>query len=66
MGQVEGNTVITTPVKERLVQLEALWNALRAEVELVETLDVAAFNALLQANKVPGVISAARKRTVLQ
>ena len=66
LGQVEGNSGVTTPVKERLVQLEAVWSALRAEVELVETQDVATFNALLQANKVPGVISAAKKRTILQ
>jgi len=66
LGQVEGNSGLTAPVKERLVELEKLWNALRTEVELVETQDVAAFNALLQANKVPGVLNAAKKRTILQ
>lgn len=66
LGQVEGNTAVTVPVKERLAQLEQLWSSLRAEVELVETVDVAAFNALLQANKIPGVLVAPKKRTILQ
>ena len=66
LGQVEGNSGVTQPVKDRLVQLEALWKSLSAEVEQVETKDIAAFNALLQANKVPGVINAAKKRTILQ
>ena len=66
LGQVEGNTAVTQPVKDRLVQLEALWKALNAEVEQVETKDIEAFNALLQANKIPGVIPTLKKRTVLQ
>ena len=66
LGQVEGNSGVTQPVKDRLVQLEALWKSLSAEVEQVETKDIAAFNALLQAHKVPGVINAAKKRTILQ
>jgi photosystem II stability/assembly factor-like uncharacterized protein len=61
LGQVEGNSGVTQPVRDRLVALELLWRALRAEVEQVETLDVNAFNALLQANKVPGVITVAKK-----
>ena len=66
LGQVEGNTAVTQPVKDRLLQLEALWKALNAEVEQVETKDIEAFNALLQANKIPGVIPTLKKRTVLQ
>jgi len=62
LGQVEGNPSLTKPVKERLAELEKIWSALRAEVEQVETVDVAAFNALLQAGKVQGVISAAKKK----
>ncbi len=65
LGQVEGNSGVTQPVRERLVELEKMWNALKAEVEQVETRDVNAFNALLQANKVPGVISVVKKGTIL-
>ena len=65
LGQVEGNSGVTQPVRERLADLEKLWNALKAEVEQVETRDVNAFNALLQANKVPGVIMVAKKGTIL-
>lgn len=56
LGQVEGNPALTRPAKERLAELERLWGALRAEVESVENNDVAAFNRLLQAAKVEGVI----------
>jgi hypothetical protein len=62
LGQVEGNPALTKPVKDRLVELEKLWSALRAEVEQVETVDVAAFNALLQAGKVQGLITPAKKK----
>jgi hypothetical protein len=57
LGQVEGNTRLTQPVKERLAELEKVWAGIRAEVEAIETVDVPAFNALLKANNVPGVIS---------
>jgi len=65
LGQVEGNPGVTQPVRDRLADLEKVWRALRAEVEQVETQDVNAFNALLQANKVPGVIGVAKKGTIL-
>ena len=57
LGQVEGNTTLTQPVKDRLAELEKVWAGVRAEVEAIETVDVPAFNALLKANNVPGVIS---------
>lgn len=57
LGQVEGNTALTQPVKERLAELEKIWQGIRAEVEAIENVDVPAFNALLKANNVPGVIS---------
>jgi photosystem II stability/assembly factor-like uncharacterized protein len=60
LGQVEGNTRLTQPVKERLAELEKVWAGIRAEVEAIETVDVPAFNALLKANNVPGVISKAK------
>ncbi len=60
MGQVEGNTTVTQPVKDRLVELEKLWQGIRAEVEQIENVDVPAFNALLKANNVPGVIGKAK------
>jgi hypothetical protein len=62
LGQVEGNSELTQPVKDRLMELEKLWQTLKAEVEQVETVDVNAFNALLQKNNVPGVISGAKKK----
>ncbi len=62
LGQVEGNPALTKPVKERLAELEKLWSALRGEVEQIEQVDVPAFNKLLQAGKVEGVITAAKKK----
>ena len=56
LGQVEGNTTLTQPVKDRLVELEKVWQAIRSEVDAIENVDVPAFNALLKANNVPGVI----------
>lgn len=58
LGQVEGNTAVTQPVKDRLVELEKVWAGIRAEIERIEMVDVPAFNALLKANNVPGVIGA--------
>ena len=62
LGQVEGNDAVTQPVKDRLAELEKVWNTIRSEVEQIETVDVPAFNALLKANNVPGVIGAAKKK----
>jgi photosystem II stability/assembly factor-like uncharacterized protein len=56
LGQIEGNPVVTPQSKERLAEIEAKWNALRIEVEQVETVDIAAFNRLLQAAKIDGVV----------
>jgi len=60
LGQVEGNTTLTQPVKDRLAELEKIWQGVRAEVEAIENVDVPAFNNLLKANNVPGVISKAK------
>ena len=62
LGQVEGNPVLTKPVRERLVDLEKLWTSLRKEVELVESQDVAAFNALLAQGKLTGVVAPTKKK----
>ncbi len=64
LGQVEGNPSVTRPVRERLVELEGKWSALRAEVERLETAEVAAFNALLQAKGVPNVITPLKKPAI--
>jgi photosystem II stability/assembly factor-like uncharacterized protein len=60
LGQVEGNTALSQPVKERLAELEKIWQGIRAEVDVIENVDVPAFNALLKANNVPGVIGKAK------
>jgi photosystem II stability/assembly factor-like uncharacterized protein len=61
LGQVEGNTQLTQPVKDRLVELEKIWAALKAEVDQIELVDVPAFNALLSSKGVPGVVSSKKK-----
>ena len=61
LGQVEGNSQVTQPVKDRLVELEKIWAALRAEVDQIELVDVPAFNKLLESKGVPGVVSAKKK-----
>ena len=61
LGNVEQNDIVTTPSRERLVELEALWTALKAQIDSVLLRDVPAFNALLQSGNVSGVIVNAKK-----
>jgi photosystem II stability/assembly factor-like uncharacterized protein len=56
LGNIEGNDVVTQPIRERFADLEKLWNALRAEVDTIEQVDIPAFNKFLQDAKVPGVV----------
>jgi hypothetical protein len=56
LGNLEQNDVLTQPVRERFVELERLWGALRGEVDVLERQDVPAFNKLLEDGKVEGVI----------
>jgi photosystem II stability/assembly factor-like uncharacterized protein len=56
LGNLEGNDVLTQPVRERFVELEKMWGALRSEVDVLEQQDVPAFNKLLEDGKVEGVI----------
>jgi hypothetical protein len=56
LGNVEGNDVLTQPVRERFAELERLWGALRGQVDVLEQQDVPAFNKLLEEGKVEGVI----------
>jgi len=65
LGQVEGNPVLTTAARERLVELERLWSALWSEVDQVESVDIAAFNRLLQAAKMEGVVTNRKPRAVM-
>jgi hypothetical protein len=62
---VEGNPVVTAAVRARLAELEALWSALRAEVDRVETADIAAFNKLLQSARIDGVVVAKKPRIAM-
>jgi hypothetical protein len=56
LGNLEGNDIVTQPVRDRLVELEKLWSALRTQVETIEQQDVPELNKLLEAGKVDGVI----------
>ncbi|MGQ0766841.1 MAG: WD40/YVTN/BNR-like repeat-containing protein [Gemmatimonadota bacterium] len=64
LGQVEGNPVLTQGARERMAELDRLWRALLAEIESVES-DVEAFNRLLSAAKVEGVIGRKKPVTVM-
>ena len=56
LGNVEGSDVVTQPSRERFAELEQRWAALRAQAEALEQTGVAAFNRLLQAAQLEGVI----------
>jgi photosystem II stability/assembly factor-like uncharacterized protein len=56
LGNLEGNDVVTQPVRERFQELEKLWGALKSQVDVLELQDVQEFNKLLEAGKVEGVI----------
>lgn len=62
LGQVEGHPELTTMVRERLVEVDAQWAALRAQLEAFEANELAAFNRLLDRAGVPGVIIPTPKR----
>jgi len=65
LGQLEGNPELTQGIRERLAALEKLWSALRNEVDTIENVDIAAFNKLLEAAKVDGVIGKKKAGTVM-
>jgi len=56
LGNIEGNDALTQPMRERFIELEKKWNALRAEIEKLETIDVNEFNKLLKDAGIQGVI----------
>jgi hypothetical protein len=56
LGNLEGNDVVTQPVRERFLELEKLWSSLKAQVDVLELQDVPEFNKLLGDGKVEGVI----------
>jgi hypothetical protein len=62
LGQVEGHPELTTMVRERMVEVDAQWAALRAQLEAFEANELAAFNRLLDRAGVPGVIIPTPKR----
>ena len=55
-GELEGNPGLTRPSRERFVEVEAAWRALRGEIDAFINNDVGAFNRLLQRAGVPAVI----------
>ncbi|MBI1808720.1 MAG: hypothetical protein HYR75_02375, partial [Gemmatimonadetes bacterium] len=56
LGNVEGNDALTQPMRERFIDLEKQWGALRAQIERLEVTDIAEFNKLLAAAGLQGVI----------
>jgi photosystem II stability/assembly factor-like uncharacterized protein len=60
-GELEGNAGLTRPARERFVEVEAAWRALRGEIDAFIANDVAAFNRLLQRAGVPAIIVPAPK-----
>jgi len=65
LGNLEGNDVLTQPVRDRFVELERLWGALKTQVEVLELQDVPAFNKLLEEGKIEGVIVPKAKPKVI-
>lgn len=63
LGQIEGNPGLTQPVRERFREVEVLWTSLRAELEQLESRDVAAFNRLLERANLPVIITPTRPAT---
>ncbi len=64
LGNLEGNDVVTQPMRDRFADLEKMWGALKADIDVIELQDVPAFNKLLQDAKIPGVIIPASKPKV--
>ncbi len=62
LGNVEEHPELTQPVRTRVGEVEALWVALRTELETFESTHLSALNAFLQRNSLPGVIVPALKR----
>ena len=56
LGHIESNDVVTQPSRERFAELEKMWATLRAQVDKVESVDVPAFNKLLQDAGLGGVV----------
>jgi len=56
LGNIEGSDIVSQPARERFAELEKMWSALRAQVDVLENQDVPAFNKLLQDGGVSGVI----------
>jgi len=65
LGQIEGHPGLTQPVRERLAELEKAWAALKADVTRFETDEVEAFNAVLGRAGVGGVLTPAKRATIV-
>lgn len=64
LGNLEGNDVVTQPMRDRFADLEKIWQTLKVEIDVIERQDVPAFNKVLQDAKIPGVIVPAPKPKV--
>ena len=65
LGQIDGHPGLTQPVRERLAELERQWATLKADVTKFETIEVDAFNELLKRAGVGGVLTPAKKATIV-
>lgn len=54
-GQVEGNPALTPGARERAGDVDRLWDGLKAKLDQLESVDLPAFNKLLEEGKVSGV-----------
>ena len=61
LGNIEGSDIVSQPSRERFAELERLWSALRAQVDVIESQDVPVFNKLLLDGNVGGVIIQTKK-----
>ena len=64
-GNIEGSDVVSHPSRERFAELEKMWSALRAQIDVIEQQEVPAFNKLLQDGAVNGVIVTAKKPKIV-
>src|SRR5690606_22233978 len=61
LGEIEDHPELTAGARQRLTDVEALWGALRAQLERFEANELAAFNAFLSRQGLPTILLPAPK-----